>query len=164
MLGLTFSPKLDWGSQIISIAKTSSKKIGTIIHSMKFIFPEVVLYLYKSTIRPCMEYCCHVWAGASSCYLAALLVLHLLLFLNFWIIVKLWPVSAFSVGITLVDVLQNQLNQFHFLFLQGGLLVIVIDCMIFLSSFVDITRASVSTVSFLAQVDSRILCLQNVFL
>ena len=39
---------------------------------MKFLFPEVVLYLYKSTIRPCMEYCCHVWAGASSCYLELL--------------------------------------------------------------------------------------------
>ena len=28
MLGLTFSSKLDWGSCIISIAKTASKKIG----------------------------------------------------------------------------------------------------------------------------------------
>ena len=27
MLGLTFSAKLDWGSYIISIAKTASKKI-----------------------------------------------------------------------------------------------------------------------------------------
>ena len=27
MLGLTFSSKLDWGSHIISIAKTASKKI-----------------------------------------------------------------------------------------------------------------------------------------
>ena len=36
---------------------------------MKFLFPEVALYLYKSTIRPCMEYCCHVWAGAPSCCL-----------------------------------------------------------------------------------------------
>ena len=35
---------------------------------MKFLSPEVTLYLYKSTIRPWMEYCCHVWAGASSCY------------------------------------------------------------------------------------------------
>ena len=34
--------------------------------------PEVALYLYKSTIRPCMEYCCHVWVGASSCYLELL--------------------------------------------------------------------------------------------
>ena len=64
MLGLTFSSKLDWGSYIVSIAKTASKKIGTLIRSMKFLSPEVVLYLSKSTIRPCMEYCCHVWAGA----------------------------------------------------------------------------------------------------
>ena len=26
-------------------------------------------YLYKSTILSCMEYCCHVWDGAPSCYL-----------------------------------------------------------------------------------------------
>ena len=69
MLWLTFSSKLDWGSYIVSIAKTASKKIGTLIHSMKFLSPAVALYLYKSTIRSCMEYCCHVWAGAPSCYL-----------------------------------------------------------------------------------------------
>ena len=28
---------------------------------LKFLSPEVALYLYKSTIRSCMEYCCHVW-------------------------------------------------------------------------------------------------------
>ena len=72
MLGLTFSSKLDWGSYIVSIAKTASKKIGALIRSMKFLSPEVALYLYKSTIRPCMEYCCHVWAGAPSCYLELL--------------------------------------------------------------------------------------------
>ena len=72
MLVLTLSSKLDWGSYIISIAKTASKKIGALIRSMKFLSPEVALYLYKSTIRPCMEYCCHVWAGAPSCYLELL--------------------------------------------------------------------------------------------
>ena len=72
MLGLTFSSKLDWGSYIVSIAKTVSKKIGALIRSVKFLSPEVALYLYKSTIRPCMEYCCHVWAGAPSCYLELL--------------------------------------------------------------------------------------------
>ena len=72
MLGLTFSSKLDWGSYIVSIAKTTSKKIGALIRSIKFLSPEVALYLYKSTIRPCMEYCCHVWAGAPSCYLELL--------------------------------------------------------------------------------------------
>ena len=72
MLGLTFSSKLDWGSYIVSIAKTASKKIGALIRSMKFLSPEVALYLYKSTIRPCMEYCCHVLGGAPSCYLELL--------------------------------------------------------------------------------------------
>ena len=60
MLGLTFSSKLDWGSYIISSAKTTSKKVGALICSMNFLSPEVALYLYKSTIQPCMEYYCHV--------------------------------------------------------------------------------------------------------
>ena len=72
MLVLSFSSKLDWGSYIICIGKTSSKKIGALIHSMKLLSPEVAFYVYKSTIHPCMEYCCHVWAGAPSCYLELL--------------------------------------------------------------------------------------------
>ena len=42
---------------------------------MKFHFPEVALYLYKHTIRSCIEYCCHVWAGAPSSYLELLVKL-----------------------------------------------------------------------------------------
>ena len=72
MVGLTFSSKLDSGSYIVFIAKTASKKIGALIRSMKFLSPEVALYLYKSTIQPCLEYWCHVWAGAPSCYLELL--------------------------------------------------------------------------------------------
>ena len=72
MLGLTFSSKLDWGSYIVSIAKTAWKKIGALIRSMKFLSLDVALYLNKSTIQPCMEYCCHVWADAPSCYLELL--------------------------------------------------------------------------------------------
>ena len=72
MLELTFSSKLNWGSYIISVAKTASKKIGVLIRCMKFLSPEVALYLYKSTIRPCMEYCGYVWACAPSCYLELL--------------------------------------------------------------------------------------------
>ena len=69
MLGLTFSSEMDWGSQITYIAKTTSKKIGALIPSTKFLSPEVALYLYKSNIWPCMKYCCHVWNDAPSCYL-----------------------------------------------------------------------------------------------
>ena len=69
MLEVTFSSKLDWGSYIIYIAKTVSKKIGALISSTKFHSPEVALYLYKSKIRLCIEYCCCVWAGDPRCYL-----------------------------------------------------------------------------------------------
>ena len=44
-------------------------------------------------------------------------------------------------------------------FFEEGLLVILIDGMIFLSPFLDVTRMSMSTVSFLAQLDFGILCL-----
>ena len=73
MLGLlTFSSKLDWGSYIIFIAKIASKEIGALIRSIKFLSPKIALYLYKSTIRPCVEYCCHVWASSPSSYLELL--------------------------------------------------------------------------------------------
>ena len=67
MLRLTFSSKLNYDSCIISIGKTASKKIAALIQCMKFISPEVSLYLHKSTIWSCMEYCCHLWAGDPSC-------------------------------------------------------------------------------------------------
>ena len=101
-LGLTFSSKLDWGSHIISITETVSNKIGTLIHSMKFVSPEVALYLCKSTTWPCIEYCCHVWAGAPSCYLELLDKLQKRICRTVgptlatsleppWILVEMWP-------------------------------------------------------------------------
>ena len=130
MPGLTFSCKLDW---IISIAETTSKKIIALICPMKFHSPGVALYLYKSTMQPCMKYCCHVWlvllVATCNCWIsyknkyAGLLVLRLLPLLNPWLIVEMWPAQVFSMGITLVDVLQNWLNWFHFLVLEVGLLV-----------------------------------------
>ena len=100
MLGLTFSSKLDWGSYIISIAKTTSKKIEALIRSMKFLSPEVDLYLYKFAICPCITVVTsglvplvatwNCWTSCKSRY-AGLLVLHLLLLLNPWLIVEMWP-------------------------------------------------------------------------
>ena len=72
VLRLTFYSKLVWGSYIISILKTASKKIGALIRSVKCHSPEIALYLYKSTIRPCTEYCCYIWDGVPSCYLKLL--------------------------------------------------------------------------------------------
>ena len=99
ILRQSFSSKLDRGSYIISIYKLASKKSRVLIRSMKFISPEVVLYLYKSIIRPCTEYCSNIWACAPSCYLdvsdkhrngyLGLLVQHLLPFLNPWLIIEI---------------------------------------------------------------------------
>ena len=115
MLGLTSSSKLDWGSYIIYIAKTVSKKIGALICSINFFLQRL---LCISINLP------YTWSYH-----------------------------------TFVDVLLNWLNWYHFLFLEGGLLTILIDCMIFLSPFQDVTRMSMSTVSFLGQLGSGILCL-----
>ena len=38
MFGLFVSSKLDWGSYIVAIAKTSSRKNATLIRSMKLLF------------------------------------------------------------------------------------------------------------------------------
>ena len=160
MLGLTFSSKLDWGSYIVSIAKAASKKIGALIRSMKYLSTEVALYLYKSTIWPCMEYCCHVWAGAPSCYLELLDKLQKQIFrtvgpslaASLETLAHRRNVASLSLFLE-VDVHLKWLNWFHFLILVGGLLVILIDCMIFLSPFLDVTRMSMSTVSFLTQLD-----------
>ena len=110
-----------------------------------------------------MEYCCDVWAGAPSCYwelfdkpqkricrtVGPLLAASIEPLAHCQNMVSL----SFFISITLVDVLQNWLNWFHFLFLKGNLLVILIDCMIFLSPFLDVAKISMSTVSFLAQLD-----------
>ena len=126
---------------------------------MKFLSLEVVLYLYKSTIRPCMEYCCHVWAGGSSCYL------ELLDKLQKRICRTVGPSFAAS-----LNPLAHLFCRYYFgrssselaqlvplPYPQGGLLVILRDYMIFLLLFLDITR--MSTVSFLAQLNSGILYL-----
>ena len=72
---------------------------------------------------------------------------------------KLLSLIPFSIATTLVGVHLNRLMWFPFLIFEGGLLNILIDCMIFLSPFLDVTMMYMSIVSFLAQLDSGILCL-----
>ena len=111
-----------------------------------------------------MEYCCHVWAGAPSCYLE---------FLD-----KLQKQICRTVGPSLSASLEplghcqnvaslslfcwyyfgrcsSELAQLVPLpFSRGRHIVIQIDCMIFLSPFLHVTRMSMSTVSLLAQLGS----------
>ena len=136
---------------------------------MIFLFPEVAVCLYKCTIRPFMEYCCHVLACAPNCCLELLdklqkqicRIVGPSLAASFKTLAHRQNVASVSLFYRyyLRNVLRNWLNWFHFLFLGGGLHVTLIDCMIFLSPFLDVIRMSMSTVSFLAQLDSGILCL-----
>ena len=55
------------------------------------------------------------------------------------------PGEVFSIGLTLVDIHLNLLNWFYFLKLMGGLPISLIDCMIFLSPYLDVIRIPMST-------------------
>ena len=50
-----FFSLLNWGTYIVSVAKTAPQKIGALIPSLKSFTSNVTFYLYKSTIWPCME-------------------------------------------------------------------------------------------------------------
>ena len=75
------------------IIKNSVVKIQNLImnHESRFV--------KSNLVWPCIEYCCHVWAGGPSCYMelldnqkngyAGLLVLHLLPLLNPWLIIEM---------------------------------------------------------------------------
>ena len=169
MFGLTFSSKLYWGSYISPIAKTDSKKTWVLICSMKFLSLGVALYLYKSTIQPCMKYCCNVWADAPSCYL------DLLDKLQKWICRTVCPSLAASLKPLAHpwNVGSLSLNyKYYFLRCPSELAQLVplpysrgkSNCYFdrlhdFSSPFLDVTRMPISTGSFLAQLDSGILCL-----
>ena len=77
----------------------------------------------------------------------------------------LLPFCWRSVGVTLEDLYLKRLNWFLFLILVEGLIIILIgcSCMIFLSPSLNVIRMFIPTVSFLLQLDSLVLYLQNFF-
>ena len=101
MQGLTFSSKLDWGSYMISIAKTASKKIGALIGSIKFFLLRLLCisinvpyaHVQSTVVTSGLIPLVATWNCQTSYKneYAELLVLHLLLLLNPWLIVEMWP-------------------------------------------------------------------------
>ena len=69
LLGLTVRSDLSWKPYLQSICKQASQRVGCLYRASRFLHPETILYLYKSTVRPIMEYCCHLWAGAPRTHL-----------------------------------------------------------------------------------------------
>ena len=64
LLGLTVSSDLSRKPYIQSISKKAAQRIGSLYRTSRCLQPQSILYFYKSTIRPLMEYCCHLWVGA----------------------------------------------------------------------------------------------------
>ena len=130
MPGLTFSSNWIGPLTLSLLLKTACKRIGALICSMKCLSPEVALYLYISTIWPCMEYCCHVWAGAPSCYLGMLDKLQKRIYRTVGPSITLFlePLAHYQHVASLSLFCRN---WFHLLILEVGLLVILIDCITF---------------------------------
>ena len=64
ILGIEINNKLSWRNHIESIAKSASKKLGVLFRCRSFFSSSELLQLYVGLIRPCLEYCSHVWGGS----------------------------------------------------------------------------------------------------
>ena len=72
LLGLTLRSDLSWKTYIQNISKKAAQRIGSLYRASRYLPPESIMYLYKATIRPLMEHCCHLWAGAPKTHLQLL--------------------------------------------------------------------------------------------
>ena len=154
ILGLPFFSQMDLDFYIGSFAKTASKKNGIFIRSTKFFFfffLKVVLYHSKSAIRPCLKYCCRVWVDGLSYYLDILDKLQDSS-CNDSQVCKTHPamISSLSLLFKLTDLVPLPYSSGRSTRYSNSL---------FLSQFLDVIRIYMSTVSFLAQLDSVIMCL-----
>ena len=131
------------------------------------------IYINHLLAPGCMEYCCHVWASVPSCYLELLDKLQK----------QICRIVGPSLAVSLNPHCQNvaswslfyryyfgrcsskliQLVPLPYSWRRSTCPVILIDGMIFLSPLLDVTRMSISTVSFFIHLDSGILCLENAF-
>ena len=134
---------------------------------MEFFSSEAALYLYRSTIRPCMEYRCHVWAGVLRCYLQLLdkLQKRICRTVGSSLAASLKPLahrqnvasSSVSCRYQFGRCSSELVELVPLPYYPGrSTCYILIDCVIFLSPFLN--------VSLLARLDSGILCLSNAFL
>ena len=62
-LGLSLSPNLAWKTHINSLAKHASQKLSFLAIAPRFFASSHLLTIYKSQIRPSLEYCSLVWCS-----------------------------------------------------------------------------------------------------
>ncbi|CAG4975733.1 unnamed protein product [Colias eurytheme] len=72
ILGVDISSDVQFRGHLEEKAKLASKKLGVLNRSRKYFEPSHLLLLYKAQVRPHLEYCSHLWAGAPQCHLLPL--------------------------------------------------------------------------------------------
>lgn len=72
LLGLTLSSDLNFGRSIEEKAKITARKLGILNKVRRYFTREQILTLYEAQVRPCIEYCSHLWGGAAKCHLDSL--------------------------------------------------------------------------------------------
>ena len=64
ILGLQISSSLSWRDHIFQIAKSASKKLGVLFRCKQYFNSAQLFKLYTGFIRPCLEYCSHIWGSS----------------------------------------------------------------------------------------------------
>ena len=64
ILGVHISNEVKFRDHLEGKAKLASKKLGVLNRAKRYFQPQHRLLLYKAQVRPHMEYCSHLWAGA----------------------------------------------------------------------------------------------------
>ena len=161
MLGFTFSSKLHWCSYIISIAETANKK---------FLYINFLLQLPCISINIPYDHPQNTVAMSGLALLVATWHCEISYKNEYTglFVLSLHPQNVACLRLFYRYYFGRYSSELAELvplpYSQRGLLIILIDCMIFLSSFLDVTRMAMSTVSFLAQLGSGIFWLQNAVL
>lgn len=72
ILGVDISNDVQIRGQLEGKAKLASKKLSVLNRSKQYFTSRQLMVLYKAQVRPHMEYCSHLWAGAPACQLSPL--------------------------------------------------------------------------------------------
>ena len=64
-LSLPFTKNLNWQFHISTLAKSASKNLGVLWRLRPFFSSSQLLALYRSLIRPCIEYGSHIWGDST---------------------------------------------------------------------------------------------------
>ena len=65
ILGFQISSSLFWRDHIVQIANSASKKLGVLFRCKQYFNSAQLFKLHPGFIRPCLEYCCHIWGSSS---------------------------------------------------------------------------------------------------